>query len=84
MPEHHRGRVTEAKVVEAAWQASSSPNRKFGLHQPRGGNCHQQSWGLMCWIYALLSSSQCWKLEDAEVPAQIFLAFRLWAKVWGR
>lgn len=64
MPEHHRGRVTGAKVVVAAWQASSSPNRKFGLHQPRGGNCHQQTWGLMGWIYALLSSSQCrlsWK-----------------------
>lgn len=59
MPERHRGRLTEgSRWLQPAWQAPSSPDRKFGLHQPRGGNCHQETSGLMGWIYALLSSFQ--------------------------
>lgn len=83
MPEHHRGRVTGAEVAAAAWQASSSPNRKFGLHQPRGGNCHRESWGLTGWIYALLSSSQCrpsWK----KLKSLIWGVFSFLAVAVGR
>lgn len=58
-PERHRGRLTKgSRWPQPAWQAPSSPDRKFGLHQPRGGNCHQETSGLMGWIYAPLSSFQ--------------------------
>lgn len=58
-PERHRGRLTKgSRWLQPVWQAPSSPDRKFGLHQPRGGNCHQETSGLMGWIYALLSSFQ--------------------------
>lgn len=53
------GRGTQAEVDAAVWQASSSPEAKFGLHQPQGGNCHQESRELMGWIYALISTFLC-------------------------
>lgn len=67
MPEHHRGRLTKGsrwlQLLDRLLRL-----RKFGLHQPWGGNCHQETSGLMGWIYAPLSSFSVWsKLEEAEV-----------------
>lgn len=68
MLKNRRGSLTGAEVDAAIWQASSSPNSKFGLHQLEGGNCHQKSRLLMGWINAYISSSLLWtKMEKGEV-----------------
>lgn len=89
MPEHHRGRLTKGsrwlQLLDRLLRL-----RKFGLHQPWGGNCHQETSGLMGWIYALLSSFSAWsKLEEAKslIWSLFSVSFhRLWCsndKLWN-
>lgn len=53
MPDHHRSRLPK----ESRWLDRILHLQTGSCHG--AGKCHQETSGLMCWIYVLLSSFQC-------------------------